>query len=156
LGWEFGVLSMFAMVFGKKGEFLPLFAKGVWGFLRCLPRFCGFRDTGLGRGGRRRGFPQIAQMGTNGWVMARTPSIEGDRAQFVRTRGCEFVGKGLGIIGLGGLFCAYFKPFCCQVVRAGSAAADCGLEAAQGNRMFKPRAGGAGNRGPSRPAGVWI
>jgi hypothetical protein len=90
-------LSMFIMVFGKKGEFLPLFAKGVWGFLRCLPRFCGFRDSSVGRWGDDGGFPQIAQMGTNGWVMARTPSIEGGCAQFVRTRRCEIVGKGLRV-----------------------------------------------------------
>jgi hypothetical protein len=53
--------------------------------------------------------------------MARTPSIEGDRARFVRTRRCEIVGKGLGVLGLGDLFCCYFKLFCCQVVRAGEA-----------------------------------
>jgi hypothetical protein len=50
--------------------------------------------------------------------MARTPSIEGDRARFVRTRGCEFVDKGLGALALGDLFFAYFKAFGCQVVRA--------------------------------------
>jgi hypothetical protein len=119
-----GFLSMFARGFGENVGFLPLFAKGVWGFLRCVPRFCGFRDTGLGRGGRRRGFPQIAQIGTNGWVMARTPSIEGDRAQFVRTRRCEIVGKGLGFVGLGDLFWGYFKLFCCQVVRAAADGGD--------------------------------
>jgi hypothetical protein len=32
-----GFLPLFLMVFAKKVEFLPLFANGRWGFLRCLP-----------------------------------------------------------------------------------------------------------------------
>jgi hypothetical protein len=62
--------------------------------------------------------------------MARAPSIEECRARFVRTRRCEIVGKGLGVLGLGSLLCAYFKPFWCQVVRAGLAAGDGGDEGA--------------------------
>ncbi len=52
------------------------------------------------------------------WGALLLLSIEGDRAQFVRTRRGEFFGKGLGVWGLGDLFWGYFKPFGCQVVRA--------------------------------------
>ncbi len=67
------------------------------------------------------GCPQIAQMVTNVGVRGALLllSIEGDRAHFVRTRTCEFFGKGLGVWGLGRLFLCHFKLFWCQVVRAG-------------------------------------
>jgi hypothetical protein len=47
-------LSMFAMGWEKKVQFSSMFAKGRWGFLRCLPRFCDFRHRGMGwdRAGR--------------------------------------------------------------------------------------------------------
>lgn len=56
--------------------------------------------------------------------MAREPPIHGSRAQFVRTRRCEYWSKGLRGRGLQRLFLCCFKPFGRQVVRAASAAAD--------------------------------
>jgi hypothetical protein len=53
-----GFLPMFAMVFGEKGEFLPLFVRGRRGFLRCLPRFCG-KETPAGQGGGVRRFDGV-------------------------------------------------------------------------------------------------
>ncbi len=48
--------SMFAMGSLKNVEFLPLFAKGRWGFLRCVPRFWNFETPVFGgAGGRNHG-----------------------------------------------------------------------------------------------------
>jgi hypothetical protein len=62
-----GFLPVFIMVFSKKGEFLPVFIKGRWGFLRCLPRFWHFETQGFGgAGGRNHGDTE----GTERWGIA--------------------------------------------------------------------------------------